>query len=128
MTPLNGAYTRSEIGMAILSGVDSLPHPYVLFDHKGRLKYGNPQFFNMFVEVAEDDDVFALLRDKLGIDDFPRMCSEEEIESLCSGGPHLRGFDRDIPHSGCSPSFSQSLGGAPVLAEANESKFIADSR
>ncbi|MBF0513985.1 MAG: HD domain-containing protein [Desulfovibrionaceae bacterium] len=85
MAPLHAAYSRKEAGMALLSGVDCLPHPYALFDHKGRLKYGNPPFHHMFGDVARDADVFTLLRDTLGIDDFSHTYSDEGIESLCIG-------------------------------------------
>lgn len=77
--------TPQEIGMAIMSGIDSLPHAYVLFERTGRLKYGNPAFHRLFSDVTVGADVFALLRDKLGIDDFSRTYSDEGIESLCIG-------------------------------------------
>lgn len=77
--------SRDDIGKAILSGIDNLPHPYVLFDHTGRLMYGNRPFFHMFGDVAEDANVFSLLRDKLGIDDFSHTYSDTGIESLCIG-------------------------------------------
>jgi len=85
MAPLHATYSRKEVGMALLSGVDCLPHPYVLFDHKGRLRYGNPPFYHMFGDVADGANVFSLLRDKLGIDDFTHTYSDEGIESLCIG-------------------------------------------
>jgi putative nucleotidyltransferase with HDIG domain len=77
--------SRENIGKAILSGIDSLPHPYVLFDHAGRLRYGNQQFFHMFGGMTDDADIFSLLRDKLGIDDFSRTYSNQDIEALCIG-------------------------------------------
>ncbi len=45
MVLYNSARLRRDIGELILSGLDSLETPYVLFDEAGRLKYGNPQFF-----------------------------------------------------------------------------------
>lgn len=79
------ANTPQEIGLAIMSGIDSLPHAYVLFDRTGRLKYGNPAFHRLFSDVTVGADVLALLRDKLGIDDFSRTYSDDGIESLCIG-------------------------------------------
>jgi putative nucleotidyltransferase with HDIG domain len=71
--------------MAIMSGIDSLPHAYVLIDRTGRLKYGNPAFHSLFSDIANGADIFALLRDKLNIDDFSRTQSDAGIETLCVG-------------------------------------------
>ncbi|MHC1753746.1 HD domain-containing phosphohydrolase [Humidesulfovibrio sp.] len=76
---------QAEVGMAILSGIDALPHPYVLFDDRGRLQYSNPRFAQVFGEEAGKTNFFTLLRDKLGIDDFSRSFSDSEGESLCIG-------------------------------------------
>jgi HD-GYP domain-containing protein (c-di-GMP phosphodiesterase class II) len=85
MESLQKAYAPQEIGMAIMSGIDSLPHAYVLFDRTGRLKYGNRAFHHMFSDAAKGTDVISLLREKLGINDFSQTHSEEGIESLCVG-------------------------------------------
>lgn len=105
MKPSQKAYATQEIGMAIMSGIDSLPHAYVLFDRTGRLKYGNPAFNRMFSDTAEGTDVLSLLRDKLGIDDFSCTYSDEEIESLCIGFLHQ---DDEHPKA-------YSVRGAPTL-------------
>ena len=77
--------SRAKIGMAILDGVDTLPQPYVLFDQNGRIRYGNPQFFQLFGNVAGDANIFVLLRDKLGIEDFSQTYGDDGVESLCIG-------------------------------------------
>lgn len=88
MKSLKEIVSRIDVGRAILSGIESLPHPYVLFDHRGRLRYGNPPFFRMFGEAAREADIYALLRDQLGIDEFSRTYVGEEMESLCIGFLH----------------------------------------
>lgn len=85
MKPSHSTYAPKELGRAILSGINSLPHAYVLFDRTGRLKYGNPAFHRLFNDVNVNVDVLALLRDKLGVDDFSRTYSDDGIESLCIG-------------------------------------------
>lgn len=85
MEPRTTSIFQAEVGMAILSGIDALPHPYVLFDDRGRLQYSNPRFVQVFGEWDGETDIFTLLRDKLGIDDFFRSLADKEGESLCIG-------------------------------------------
>jgi hypothetical protein len=76
---------RCEIGAAIMLGLDGLAHPYVLFDVAGRLRYANAAFHQLFGGRMGQADIFALLREHLGIDDFSNSYSDGDIEALCIG-------------------------------------------
>lgn len=85
--------SENNLGLEILSEIDSMSFSHALFDDAGRIIYGSNSFFEMFKNVLQHESIFNFLHKSFLSNDFSMKFDIESIDNIFIGLFEMKNCD-----------------------------------